>query len=169
MNRKGVEQPQVIVYVLFVVVLTMAGIYASFTLLGGVVLVFDFQDYSSRLNTVAAKLMFTPECYAYESNYDKGGTHYQVSGGVIDWQKFNSSNVINKTCLTTDIAWAQLKDFNNKYSGKVWNCEAPPCSEPTAKDLADDKIWKQVARNYVVLIRNETSTDVGVLTVRLKS
>jgi hypothetical protein len=195
--HKGVEQPQVIVYVLFVVVLTLAGIYVAFTQLGGANIAFEFQDYASRLNAAATKLIFTPECFAVETSYTKGGIYYQVSGGIIDWTKFNGTTTISQSCLSGEQqVWVSLTEVNDKYSDTIWSCTdigcfgsggcnifptqyacevakctwgTIPCAEPTKEQISDPKQWLQTSRSYLVLIKNGTTTDQGVLTVRLKT
>ncbi len=162
--HKGVEQPQVIVYVLFVVVLTLAGIYVAFTQLGGVNITFKFQDYASRLNTVSAKLMLTPECYAVENSYSKSGygTYYQVSGGVIDWVKFNKSSTISGDCMADENqVLANLTEINGNYYSTAWTGR-----KPSTEQLNKD--WAQLARSYFVLIKNGSQINQGILTVRLK-
>lgn len=209
--RKGVEQPQVIVYVLFVVVLTLTGIYVAFTQLGGVSIQFTFHDYASRLNIAATRLMLTPECFAVENSYNKGVTSYQVDGGTIDWQKFYNSKFISDSCVPirewTDNSgkthradiWINLTEINGKYSDTIWSCPfvcsgdkacedygsksscedesdssdcgwgIQPCSEPTNKTRADPDEWLQISRSYFVLIKNGTTTDSGILTLRLRT
>ncbi len=170
-SRKGIEQPQVIIYVLFVVVLTISGIYIAFTQLSGVSLIFEFHDYASRLNTVSAKMMFTPECFAVETPLAKSENKYQVSGGVIDWDKFNKTKLIRSDCLPGENpVWARLQDLDTKVSDAIWSCQPPltNCGEPTIEQLTDAKEWSQVTRSFFVQIKNGTSVDKGVLTVRLK-
>lgn len=173
MNKKAVEQPQVIVYVIFVVVLTIAGIYVAFTQLGGVDITFQFQDYNSRLNTVATKLMFTPECYAVENNYigKDNKTYYQVSSGVIDWLKFNKTDIIDSKCLANEKqVWIKLDDKDTNVIDTIWNCPGrASCSEPpllTERSVSSK--WNQGKRSFLVLIQNGTKVNKGVLTVQLK-
>jgi len=208
--RKGVEQPQVIVYVLFIVVLTLTGIYVAFTQLGGVSIQFTFHDYASRLNIAATRLMLTPECFAFENSYTKDVTSYQVEGGAIDWQKFYNSKFISDSCVPisewTDKSgkthradiWINLTEINGKYSDALWSCPATtgcyggegcgtlsesdcwkakckwgkytePCNSPTPGQLANPDEWLQISRSYFVLIKNGTTTDSGILTLRLRA
>lgn len=194
--HKGVEQPQVIVYVLFVVVLTLAGIYVAFTQLGGVSIAFTFQDYASRLNIVATKFMLTPECFAAEDSYYKeGNSYYQVNGGIIDWTVFNKTTYVSTKCLSGEKpVWAKLAEINGKYSDTIWSCDnfvctgeegcdeystkddceyyscewVQSCSEPSPGQLANPDEWTQISRSYFVLIKNGTTIDQGTLTLRVK-
>ncbi|MEM4247771.1 MAG: hypothetical protein QXH80_00740 [Candidatus Nanoarchaeia archaeon] len=166
-----IEHPQVIVYILLVMVLTLSGMYVSFTKLGGVDITFKFQDYASRLNTVSGRLMLTPECYAVENNYSKEGTHYQVSAGTIDWVRFNSSNIIDSKCLSNEKqVWVHLQYTDKTVADTIWSCPGQTsCPEPKAEELSDSKKWVQVSRSYFVLIQNNTDIDKGIMTVRLKA
>lgn len=172
MNKKGIEQPQVIVYVIFVIVLTIAGIYVAFTKLGGVTVTFEFHDYAARLNVVSTKLMFTPECYAIENSYlgKDGSKHYQISSGVINWTLFNKTNIISSKCLSGEKqVWAELSFFGTNNRDSIWSCpSSSTCSEPLERDRADADVWNQMRRSFFVLIQNGTRTEEGVLTVQLK-
>jgi len=165
-SKRGVEQPQLIVYVLFTVVLTLTGIYVAFTYLGGVHITFQFQDYASRLNIVTSNLINSPNCFAVEQSYTAAtGTFYQVDAGKIDWKKFNSTNG-NKILLDCSgagksQAWARLVFLNSKVSDTVWSG-----SEPTESQIANE--WTDVERDILVLIQNGSSVSLGRLTVRLK-
>lgn len=168
-NKRGVEQPQVIVYVLFVTVLVLAGMYVAFTKLGGVDITYKFQDYSARLNTVAAKAIFTTECFAYETSYSSsdGKTHYQVEGGTINWAKFTARDQVSASCLSEkNQIFLQLQEINNAFSDKAWTCPAPSksdCAEPKNRVQ-----WKDSPRSYFVLIHKDTVIHKGILTVRLQ-
>lgn len=170
-GKKAIEQPQVIVYVLFVIVLTIAGIYVAFTQLGGVDITFQFQDYASRLNTVATKLMFTPECYAIENSYygKDGSQHYQVSSGIINWTRFNKTDIIDQKCLSSKAqVWVELKDISTSVTDTIWSCPGSSCTEPSPKERSDSTKWKRTTRSFLVLIQNETKIDKGVLTLQIK-
>ncbi len=174
-NKKGVEQPQVIVYVIFVIILTIAGIYVSFTKLGGVDITFEFHDFASRLNVVSTKLMFTPECYAVESNYTAEDKilHYQINGGIIDLAKFNktNTNIIDSKCLSGEKqVWASLKEINKAYNETVWSCPGgrTSCTEPLWNERTDSTLWNKQKRSFFVLIKNGNKLDKGILTVQMK-
>lgn len=166
-GKKGVEQPQLIVYVLFTVVLTLTGIYVAFTYLGGVTVGFEFQDYASRLNIVTSNLVNSPNCYAIESSYAKdGSTYYQVDTGKLNWTKFNASNKIPDICMSAgkNQTWAKLTFLDGSSKGTsdtVWSG-----SEPTKERLAND--WTPAERKILVLIQNGSSVSLGRLEVRLK-
>jgi hypothetical protein len=95
-----------------------------------------------------------------------------VSGGIVDWTKFNGTTTISQKCLSGEQqVWVSLTEVNDKYSDTVWNCgsSSTTCSEPTSEQRADPEQWLQTSRSYLVLIKNITTTDQGVLTVRLKA
>ncbi|HKZ49733.1 MAG TPA: hypothetical protein VJ110_01895 [Candidatus Nanoarchaeia archaeon] len=167
-NRKGVEQPQVIIYTLFVVILTLSGIYVGFTFLGGIDVTLDFQDYASRLNTASSRMIFSPQCFAQEMQYTKGGTFHQVNSGIIDWVKFNATTVIQSSCLANEVAWAKLESVDTgKFEKIVWSCGAlPRCDVPAADQLNSQ--WRQAPRSFYVLVDVDGNLDRGILTVRLK-
>ncbi|MGC9058581.1 MAG: hypothetical protein ACP5IJ_01995, partial [Candidatus Nanoarchaeia archaeon] len=91
-SKRGVEQPQVIIYVLYTMILVIAGIYIGFTQLGGVNYTFTFLDLNEKINFIAVNLLSNPACLAAESNYNdppfqqthSQQTYYQVSAGIID-------------------------------------------------------------------------------------
>src|SRR3989304_501510 len=150
-SKRGVEQPQVIIYTLFVVILTLSGIYVGFTFLGGIDVTLDFQDYASRLNTSSSRMIFSPQCFAQEMQYTKGGTFHQVNSGIIDWVKFNATTVIQSSCLANEVAWAKLESVDTgKFEKIVWSCGAlPRCDVPAADQLNSQ--WRQAPRSFYVL------------------
>ena len=171
-NKKGVEQPQLIVYVLFTVILTLTGIYVAFTYLGGVKIAFEFQDYASRLNVVTAKLVNSPSCYAAETQYTtQTGTFYQVDVGKINWQRFNNSNKIPDGCvgINEKQVLVDLEFLDSRIRDKVWTCQQQraSCAAPTKEELVNG--WNPTERSMLVQIKNGESLSLGRLTVRLKS
>jgi len=177
-NKRGVEQPQVIVYVLFVTVLTLAGMYVAFTMLGGVGISFKYQDSNARLNSAAAKMIFTPECFALESQYDDyadiNKKHYQVESGTINWNKFSATSQIASSCVSDKSqVFVEIKDIDDTFKDIAWTCPAPlssDCPEPPNRIA-----WKGAPRSYFVLInRRDLVNNVyviskGIMTVRLKA
>ncbi len=165
-SRKGIEQPQLIVYVLFTVVLTLTGIYVGFTYMGGIATTFEFQDYASRLNIVTSNLINSPNCYAVETSYAvPAGTFYQVDAGKINWLRFNSTdgNKILSDCSAAgkNQTWVKLTFLDSGISDTVWS--GP---EPTKEQLVNE--WTPAERNILVLIQNGSSVSLGNLEVRLK-
>jgi hypothetical protein len=128
-DKRGVEQPQVIIYTLFVVILTLSGIYVAFTFLGGVDITIDFHDYASRLNTASSRIIFSPQCFALETNYIKEGvTSYQVSSGIMDAEKFSGTLLMPSSCVTGESMWAKLQSIESGYEfdHEVWTCGELP-------------------------------------------
>jgi hypothetical protein len=161
-SKKGVEQPQLIVYVLFTVILTLTGIYVGFIYLGGVDAAFEFQDYASRLNIVTSNIINSPNCFAVEQSYTTaaGGTFYQVDTGKINWTRFNSTdgNKILSDCSAAgkNQTWVKLTFLNSGVSDTIYSG-----AEPTDE-------WTPAERNVIVLIQDGNSVSLGRLEVRLK-
>ncbi|MCX6774538.1 MAG: hypothetical protein NTY99_00410 [DPANN group archaeon] len=168
--RKGIEQPQLIVYVLFTIILTLSGIYVAFTYLGGVSIGFEFHDYASRLNLVTSKMIYSTDCFGVESSYSKDGTHYQKEIGVVNWTKFNTTKIIPSGCISggENQTWVELTFLDSSITDTVWSCPSSSsnCKEPDNSQLIQN--WKDSERNMLVFIQNGTSLDLGKLTVRLK-
>jgi hypothetical protein len=168
MEKKGdVEQPQFLIYVLFTIVLTLAGIYVALNFLGAVQVKFEWLDYASRINTVTSNLINSPNCFAVEENYTaENKIFHTVNVGKINWTKFNSteSNNIFSKCASVgeSEAWAKLTFLDSKVSSAIWT----GLTKPNDKQLAEE--WKGAQRNVLVLIQNESSTSLGILSVRLK-
>ncbi|MEM2954644.1 MAG: hypothetical protein QW625_01670 [Candidatus Nanoarchaeia archaeon] len=116
-NKQGLEHPQVIIYVLFVSVLVIAGVYVGFHYLGGVDLTFKFLDNEAKLNLATLKL-FSPECYGLElakysyivsgsdyimmfaSKYEdpSKNSHYQTALGILNLSKLKESSHFPDSC-----------------------------------------------------------------------
>jgi ABC-type sugar transport system permease subunit len=170
--QKGVEQPQLIVYVLFTVILTLSGIYVAFTYLGGIDIQFEFQDYASRLNLVTSKMIYSPDCFGVETTYAKDGTHYQKAIGVVNWTKFNSTSRIPSLCISggENQTWVRLTFVDSNIIDTVWSCPSSSsnCKEPTTDQFINEWQTQGMTRRMLVFIQNGTSLDLGKLEVRLK-
>ncbi len=135
-SKRGVEQPQLIVYVLFTIILTLSGIYVAFVYLGGINITFDFHDYASRLNVVTSKMIYSTDCFGIESSYiADDGTHYQKEIGVINWTKFNSTKTIPEGCVSAGDSpvWVELTFRDSKISDTAWSCYGCPAICEKAK------------------------------------
>jgi hypothetical protein len=162
-GKRGVEQPQTIVYVFVVVIQVIIGIYVAFTFLGGVDIKLQFQDYAARLNAAGSQLIHSPDCFAVEATYQTAiGVQKQVSAGIIDWNKFNDTETLPQRCIIKDRIWARLEIFDFG-SDITWNNQ-----EPSAAELADPDQWVQTERNFYVLVLKDNAQLPGKLTLRLK-
>jgi hypothetical protein len=140
-ETEEVSHTQHIVYVLFVIVLSITGIYIAFSFLGGASIAFTFHDYASRLNIIASRLLLAPECFALVEEYSKDGTHRQVRAGIIDFSRVPSDNIIPEKCVRGENAsWVQLKDLDetdaSKQITKLWSCTEIGCYGQSANPAA---------------------------------
>ena len=170
MSKKAVEEPRVIVYVLFTTILVLSGLYIAFTYMGVIDLRFDFSDYNFRYNSAASRIMNSPSCYAYQEAYTKDGqTYYQVLPGVIDLSEIKTQLILD-TCIRgekqifiniTQYDPASEESMNNYilYTGS---------SQPSSKDLSDADKWKQKELAFKVLLRDGANEYNGVMRLRLK-
>ena len=177
-SKRGVEQPQLIVYVLFTIILTLSGIYVAFTYLGGVNVSFEFQDYASRLNLVTSKMIYSSDCFGVESSYyaPDATKHYQKEIGVVNWTKFNKTRYIPPECVSggEKQVLAELEFLSTHIKDIAWSCSGSSmdvsfcAAYGQPNDVALRLQWKPSKRNMLVFIQNGTSLSLGRMTVRLK-
>jgi hypothetical protein len=194
-SKKAVEQTRVIVYVIFTTILTLAGIYIAYIYMGNIDIDIKYSDYNSRYNAAAARFINSPNCFALETSYQTpdSKTYWQVSSGVLEWTKFNSSKIISANCINHENQlWLELKKIDTNEKATAWTClpwgtmvpaergfgyrvlsEAERCAEPSDTDRADDSKWQQKGATYnnfyFVLVQDADGTrHPGKLIVRLK-
>ena len=166
LGKRGVEQPQVIVYVLLVTILTIAGLYVAFIYMGDVKLSISFSTYNTRFNAAAARFLNSPECFAVEETYNWNGQKYaQVHAGIISWEKFNESERISRNCINREKQiWLKLESLDGELSDTIWTG-----NEPSETELNDASKWQPRISKYLVLIQKaDGSRRLGTLTMRLK-
>ncbi len=190
-GRKAVEQPRVLVYVLFTTILTIAGIYVAYIYMGNIDIDLKFSSYNSRYAAAAARFLNSPNCFSAETSYvtpaPDSKTYWQVSPGVLNWTKFNSSSLISANCINNEKQiWLSLSYIDDAAKiATAWTCKPAEftvkltpvgyqfvytpedCSDP-AKVLVDDTKWQQKDDSYFVLIEDSTGRHPGKLVMRLK-
>ncbi|MEM2873923.1 MAG: hypothetical protein QW063_00485 [Candidatus Nanoarchaeia archaeon] len=151
-NKRGIEQPQVIIYILFVVILSLCGIYLAFTFFDILKVEYDFIDYASRASMIGSKFLMSPACFAAESSYTyAGNTYYQVTSGVIDWAKFNKSDTIPQSCAVSGEIWAKLSSLDDSFTDTI--------------GVSREKTWP--TRTFYVLILKDGVLYRGKLTISM--
>ena len=171
-NKKAVEQPQVIIYVLFTVILVIAGIYIGFTQLGGIDYQFKFLDYNEKANLIATQLLANPDCLALENSYSYYGQipyqYYQVWSGIINITsgkpKPDCINSLKNTGLPFYANITNVSEFRDRSGNTcsiVYSQEIKPYGYPTSD-------WKNITRTYLVLLLSGECTAPGKLTLVLK-
>jgi|GEM_PF-5232991 len=165
-NKRGVEQPQVIIYVLYTVILAIAGIYIAFNFLGGIDLNVKFEDHTTRFNTLTARLVGTSECLAHETSYnapfDQRNFEYSVFG-VLDRTKVDDS-IVTQNCVSMNRQfWLELTYIDESFSTNMWNCPRgqATCGEP----IREMQSWP--SREYPVLVQDGFELIPAKLEVRL--
>jgi len=167
-NKKAVEQPQVIIYVLFTVILVIAGIYIGFTQLGGIDYQFKFLDYNEKANLIATQLLANPDCLALENNYSYYQTYYQVWSGIINITSgkpklscINSLKNIGLPFYANITNVSEFRDRSGNTCSITYSQEIRPYGYPTSD-------WKNITRSYLVLLLSGECTAPGKLTLVLK-
>ena len=163
-SKKGIDQPQAIIYVFFVMILTICGFYLAYMYMGGLTVHLEFSGYTTRYNADVARIINSPTCFAYEGSYidPDNDEKYQVYAGVIDWSKI--SQKIPESCIRGEHPiWLKLEFLDESIDKSVVMYTGEQITE---KDL--DEKWQAKANRYFVLIKDGSEYYPGVLTMRLK-
>jgi len=197
-SKKGIDSPQAIIYVLFVMLLTVCGFYLAYMYMSGLNMEIEFSGYVARYNAAAARLTNSPLCFAYEDTYMMPANEkkYQVFGGIIDWGKFTSSAVIPEKCIRGESGiWLKLEYIYVSKSHTIWNtryktevvetelesriAESSPGYAPRGRNIVEVAIetepteeelekWQPKANRYYVTIKDDSGFHPGILTMRLE-
>ncbi len=165
LGKRGVEQPQVIIYIVYTVILALAGIYVAWSYLGGVDVEVDFNAYTIQFNSLATRLVGTPECFALEDRYlapaDNNAYFDYPRFGIISRDKLPGDRRVNKTCVSQEKQfWLALSTIDGAYTHIDWNCPAgDKCTAPNPRD------WP--ARKYPVLFYDGSVFKLAMLEVKL--
>ena len=139
-NKRGVEQPQAIIYVLYTVILTIAGIYIAFNYLAGIDLNVEFEDHATRFSALTARLVGTSECLATETSFtapsDERNIKY-AQFGILDAGKLLSEIVPTK-CISNEAQfWLNVSTVDGSLTKIMWSCPAgiSTCGQPDTSRL----------------------------------
>ena len=111
------------------------------------------KDYNLRYDAAAARIMYSPQCYAYNTTYIReGATYHQVTPGVLDLNKIEDLNPIPETCIRGEkpmfinITTYDPSTTEVIESYYLWNHEMP-----TEDEL---KKWNEKSFLFKVIIKD---------------
>jgi len=165
-SKKAIEEPRVIVYVLFTTVLVLAGIYVAFTYMGAIDIRFDFSDYNFRYNSAVARLIYSSQCYAYKDSYvsEDGQTYTQVHAGVLDLNEIVASSKIPETCIRGEQPlFVNITQYDMSGSATKYYTLYTGSSVPT-----DFSNWNSKELTFKVILTDGAKEYDGVMKLRLK-
>ncbi len=156
-NKKGVEEPRVIVYTLYVSILLIIGIFMIKSLTGDVCTSSDVKILDLDFNAVASRVMYSPECFAKQSSYvEDDETKFFVEPGTLEREKITEYNLL--TCVEYPRG-----DFGVSIKGV--GSTAPFF---TSEDTACSGSWDR-KRSFLVLLQDESGGETnGIATFCLK-
>lgn len=147
-----------ILYMLAVVVLIIATFFVASAYLDNLQLRSTYFTYNLGYSIKAARVLNSPECFAWEENYfaKDGSTQMRVVPAAIDLQKFQKG--ITSACIDDRIVYAHLTIFD----------ENGPVSEYEAGAIPDDT-WKTHKYKYFVNVKDGSNEHTGLMEFQLKS
>ena len=150
MNKKAVEWPVVMIYVIFVAIMLLIGIFMIFKIVGVTHLkVVDTNLDELKLTLLAERVLSSPDCLAYEEAYYIGeDIKFQVRPGIVDWSKAGED--INE-CLSGKDYYLHVEDLEGEWG--------------SISIGTDDEI--KIQDTYFIKIRNGNQIHSGRLTIGL--
>lgn len=97
MNKKGLEQQRIIIYILFVAILLTFAIIMIYNFIAKVNVELDFRIKHLEETSITARLIYSPDCFALEEVSPCEVDKYQVRPGILDLSKLNPNRF--KRCL----------------------------------------------------------------------
>lgn len=151
-NKKAVEEPQTIVYFIYIIVLTALGIYIAYMFMGNFCLTLEFTDFNARYNAAASRFLNTPDCFALEEEYITldGVKMKQVSAGVLDFSKMSGDKITEKCISGEKPIYLRLEyniDQDIPNIKELWTV-----GKPGKDELKDETKWNQHTWTYFVLV-----------------
>lgn len=158
MSKKAIEQPQVIIYVLFTTVLAISGLFVAYSYMGQIDIDMEISDYNLKYNALASKLINSPDCFALSKTYTADGVTYrQTDIGIIERSKITSGTL--DSCTTQTGFEVIVKEVNGAFEEKIYKGE----------EWTDDDLYKwDKELKYFVLVSEGGTLYQSYLTLHLR-
>ena len=152
-NKKAVEWPVVMIYVIFTTILFIMGTFMVLKLLNISGATIDKNLDELKFTLLADRIINSADCVAWEEPITEGGLiKFQVRPGIVSFNKVFSGNITH--CIKDTRYYLELADFDGDWSVST---------NPQLKDVF------KVKDTYFVQIHREGYAELhdGALTIGL--
>lgn len=172
------EHPQEVIRMLFVALLLIFNIVIIYNFMNDLAVNNSYRIDNLKYNAIAARIIYSPDCYAAEVPYEMGGTRYQVHAGILDKAKLNPG--VLKNCIkdalynikiielatkqeliteyTPCINMLEIKGQKNLYSG-TW------CTDQ--KNYNAEAVCNKNLRKLLVIIKEGNNYKLGLAEIKV--
>lgn len=151
------DELRAIIYVFYVSVIIIIGIFLIRGLLGNICVVAEDQSSNLDYNALASRVIYSPECFAAESQYtDKeGNTRMFAEPGILDMQKLSDATINDCIQYNGGDFELSVRDLDGNYYYK----DSGACSG----DVGSAGDWERREDLLVQLVDGEGEVIDGIM------